>query len=888
MMKEQSLREQISAGMVRIIGQSVASTLLLMVLGLFSVTYFLFDKDIDNHRKIISTRISTEITSLARELDSLASSPLIWTALTDTMDRDAFLVPLVDSINRNSSYQIEVLDYKGRSFIQASRPLIKHSLMGDFINTQALNNSAGTRIMPLPDLGSFLLMMVPIRSPQTQSTVGFLLLTYSVDRTLAQLGLPPSLEVTVRLNNSTESAPESSFFQISRSATTTISAPNFSAPLNVTVSESIRSVLLLFLGIFCAVLLVGWYSARRARLLAYDFSKKTLASFEDLVGFSKQIISGAPIQDELEDAENEISAVKNSLQKLLLDQAQSLEQLRASARFFTTAGEAIMITDRSGMIVDVNPALLNITGYSRSELLGQKGGKLYREQSDRPFDLKIVEALNRHGIWKGETQCFDKSGQPVAVRLTVSRVFDAENQEQGQVTIFTDIRGLKAAEERLRKYAYQDSLTGLVNYRAFSEAITERLSAPDADQRPFLLMFIDLDRLKQINDAFGHEKGDEAIRAAASHLTLALPSTSLICRRSGDEFLALVEIRSLEDMADLKPELSRKLSDFIIPVDEDSIRGSLSVGITAYPFHGQTFKALLQQADAGLYEAKRSLGSKVVWFSGELQSKIVRKLDIEAHIDAAIRSGLIQPHYQPEFNMRTGEVVGFEALARWNDPVLGRVSPDEFIPIAEDRHIVDKLTASIVRQALIDLPRLQKINPKLTIAVNIAPQLFHDNKLVRLLNDNMELVNHDLSGLQIEVTESQLPISTQSIINQLKAVRAMGIKVAIDDFGKGHSSFSRLANLPLDKLKIDASFVAGLGDGIQEKIIDAILSLANVLNLSVTAEGVETEEQKHALIRAGCTNAQGWLFSKAKPIDEILEMDLAIPKVRSLHPPDLR
>jgi diguanylate cyclase (GGDEF)-like protein len=314
-------------------------------------------------------------------------------------------------------------------------------------------------------------------------------------------------------------------------------------------------------------------------------------------------------------------------------------------------------------------------------------------------------------------------------------MFGGSGEEEGQVAVFTDIREIKEAEEKLRRYAYQDVLTGLPNYRAFAEALGRRVTSENAADHPFILIFIDLDRLKQINDFYGHEKGDQVIQDLAGHISDVLPPGHLLCRRSGDEFLAIVDYENDEELETLRRRLDRRLDSYMITIEMETLTTSISAGVTIFPTFSRHYATLLQQADAALYEAKRDRANRrVVWFTSALGEKIERRLKIESVLEKAIISGKIIAHYQPEVEMPSGKVVGFEALARWHDPILGDVGPAEFIEIAEENGLIGQLTRSIVTQVFDAIPSIRAHVPGASISFNVSPQLFINRNITNMLS----------------------------------------------------------------------------------------------------------------------------------------------------------
>lgn len=868
------LQEEVRQGVGRVIGLQLVFTLFLVLSVALSVGYYAISTRLDYKSNLIGTRISAEISAISSSLEALAQSPLLWTALTDTTDRDAYLTPLLESLNRSDAFRLAVLDYQGRPF---ALPADSRLDVEDYQRiAKARQEVPRIRfdVINKPGAGDQVLIQLPIVSPMSQSVVGHAVGLYGIDRTLRQLQLGYDTQVVVSFTDSLAMVkPGQEFLQLASSKRESVVTPTGEFTFYVQVAESYQRVVLVFVLLTAAILLVGLYIRGLGRRWAAAFSERTLARLESLLSLSRRIVRGEKVAMPDVVGSDEISEIQLTLGKLLTHQASTLDQLKTAARVFQTAGEAILVTDQQGLIVDVNPALLEITRYAKDELIGQQAGKLYRGNEQHPGDDRIVTALAAEGSWRGETVFYDRSGQAIPAQLAVSRVFDTEGLERGQVAVFTDIREIKVAEAKLRDLAYRDPLTGLPNYRAFSELVQSRLSQEDAHTRPFLLIFLDLDRLKQINDLHGHEKGDEMIRAAAKHFTEALPPGHVLCRRSGDEFLALVDFSDEEERDRIQEMLDKRLCRFSVSIDSEDSAAAASAGVSVFPHHGASFKLLLQQADAALFEVKRGrAASKVAWYSDRLGEKMARRLAIETSLPRAIQSRLIVPHYQPEVEIPTGRIVGFEALARWQDPQLGRVAPDEFIPIAEESQLIGALTQSILHQALTDLPALRLAHPGCTVAVNISPRLFANRRIVEMLTDFAEPDDDVLSGLVVEVTESEFSLQMNTLVTQLQTLRGLGVKIAIDDFGKGYSSLSRLSNMPLDKLKIDSSFVAGLGNSVNLNIVDVILALARALHLSVTAEGVETQQQMNALIAAGCRCAQGWHFARAMPLEEALRL----------------
>jgi diguanylate cyclase (GGDEF)-like protein/PAS domain S-box-containing protein len=603
------------------------------------------------------------------------------------------------------------------------------------------------------------------------------------------------------------------------------------------------------------------------------FSQDMHTRMHSIVSLSHDIVAGKTVALPIDSPKDMITHVTESVHALLIEQQGKIGKLRITDHVFTTAGEAILVSDIEGKIVDVNPQLLKITGYSREQLIGRPAGMLYRNNASPNSSIQIRDGLIDLGHWRGETVFVDRNDQAIPVLLSVSKILDDQGGRQGYVSIFADIRHTKDVEEKLRQLTTTDRLTQLPTFAVFSQRLQERIANPELNHKQFLFLFLNIDRLRTINDRHGPENGDKLIAQVSAYLEMVLPKGSSLCRRSGDEFIAVVEVEQVQFLDQLKAALSHIVVSVPTMVEGQSYALSLSAGGTVYPEQAQTINELLLAADAALQLSKEQGRARLTWFTEELGGLVSRRRFLEEKLSLAITSDLVRPFYQPEVDMRTGAIIGFEALARWDDDVVGVVSPAEFILIAEEGRLIERLSGSLLSQVLSDLPIIIKKFPGTKVAFNASPHLFRDRTLLGLLTKDLHERPEILEGLEIEVTESHAADSAAEIFGQLKSIRTLGVEVAIDDFGTGYSSFARLASMPINRLKIDSGFISELHDTTQKKIIIAIINLAKTLDLEVTAEGVENIEQQQALIAAGCHRAQGWLYAKALPLADVLKLD---------------
>ncbi|MGG0479358.1 EAL domain-containing protein [Priestia megaterium] len=430
----------------------------------------------------------------------------------------------------------------------------------------------------------------------------------------------------------------------------------------------------------------------------------------------------------------------------------------------------------------------------------------------------------------------------------------------------TYLDDLKSSQEESEFHAYHDFLTGLPNRRYFKEELNKRLMESEQKSiKHVAVLFMDIDRFKDINDTLGHSKGDQLIQLVANRIKACLPPyNSFLTRQGGDEFVVL--------FSDFPPVEVEKLARKIILdvqqpcyIESDEIVVSISSGLSFYPEHSENLDTLITYADMAMYAAKRQGGNKVVTYHQLLNKEQTEKMQIEKRLRKAIQKETIEVYYQPKVDARHNTVTGVEALVRWHDEELGFVSPEVFIGIAEEAGLIHSLWGSVMNIACCQISKWNKMfNQELTLAMNFSPRQFQNSSLlVHEVKGALSLYNLNPGSFEMEITESTLLINTQETIKALHELKEYGISISIDDFGTGYSSLSYLKNLPINCLKIDRSFIMDMNeDDSNRKIIQAIISLSESLNLNVIAEGVELDYQKDFLLKNGCVHMQGYLFSR--------------------------
>lgn len=875
-----SLQEQIENKLIRIVGWSLSfMALTILTIAIVSLYIYRVNK-LEHAQELVKTKVSTEVSGTIRDATALAGSSLLWSALTDSTGREAYLEPLLLKINQSVIHKIELLDYRGRPVIDSRTISLENPKVQAVIQETVQSSQPRYAMQTLDRHQSTLFTTVVVNAPFSDSPLGFLLISFDLSKLVETLGLPPDVAVHLGTQNMPSTPSREDFWLQHAHIDFTVNSPNQKIELNVTVEQSALYSFLIIVSGFLLMLSAGWLLLHQLKKWSISFARSTTMRLNSLLERAREIVAGKEVNIESDGHNDEISSLFQSLQQILSSQQSLNKQLLTFSRIFDHAAEAIMVTDMEGHIIDVNPALLKMTGHQKENLLGQQSGMLYRDVNNAPISdgssqSHIAQSIERTGEWRGETYFKDARGQLIPVMLSASRLRAENGKNLGNVALFSDISPIKQAESQLRELSYNDQLTGLPNYRAFVDHITPLFDHPDKNFSCTLL-FIDLDNLKMINDKYGHEEGDLAITKLSEYLDTSLPPGTFLCRRSGDEFIALIQ--NTQNMPFLVRDLRQMSHAFTLDAgisEPRLIQTSFSAGAASYPADAQDLNGLLTAADMALRVAKETGRSQLVWYSKHIQARAQRLNTVHEKLTDALKRGLIVPHYQPCVDLATGRIIGFEALARWTDSELGPMSPEEFISIAEQTNLINAVTVAILDRVLADKPKIHARFAHASIAVNISPHFFVKREITTFFSDRLEVNDDCLDGIVLELTESELSHNTQSIQLhiQLQMLIGMGLKLAIDDFGKGYSSLSRLGNLPFQKLKIDRSFVRDIEDRANQKIVKSIIALGSSLSLEIIAEGVETEYQREELLNNGCRLGQGYLFSKAVPLAEILKLD---------------
>ncbi|WP_233081730.1 bifunctional diguanylate cyclase/phosphodiesterase [Rheinheimera soli] len=542
--------------------------------------------------------------------------------------------------------------------------------------------------------------------------------------------------------------------------------------------------------------------------------------------------------------------------------------LQQAAAVFESTREGIMVTDSSNRIIQVNQSLLQMLGYEEAEVLGNTPAMFASGRHDQSFYTKMWQELSKHGHWQGEVWNRRKNGEIYPELLSISTIVDASQQISHYVAVFADITQLKASEQELAYLAHHDVLTDLPNRLLMSSRLQNAVDLAKRDQHQFAVLMMDLDRFKYINDSFGHPSGDELLKLVAASLKKRLRDIDTVARFGGDEFIILLEqLHQSEDAARFATELINDMSQPWVLSNNVEVRIGASIGISIYPDHGAEGETLLSNADAALYRAKEQGRGRFAYYSDDLTLYARQRIDLEARLRAALVQGQFLVYYQPQTDIKTGRIVGAEALVRWNDPTEGLIPPGRFIPIAEDTGLIGAIGDWVLAETCRQGAQWRAAGlPDLKLAVNLSSHQFSHGDIGAQTAQILKDTGFPAELLELELTESAIMSREQQAELVLSDLHQMGVKLAIDDFGTGYSSFAYLQRYQLDVLKIDKSFIDDVADNSESQaIVTAIISMAHILGLKALAEGVEQQEQLDYLRQQGCDYYQGYLCSKPLP-----------------------
>ncbi|QYJ80699.1 EAL domain-containing protein [Shewanella acanthi] len=547
----------------------------------------------------------------------------------------------------------------------------------------------------------------------------------------------------------------------------------------------------------------------------------------------------------------------------ITEQERTIARANLLAQVFQQSGEGITIIDAKDKIVDVNNAFTKITGYSREEAIGQDCRFLEGDRTDDSIDAEIRLALEQTGFWQGEVWDRHKEGYEFPKWLMMSAVKDDTGTVSHYIASFTDISERKINEERIHFLAHHDSLTLLPNRHSLQSRLEDVFEEASISHKQIAVMFIDMDHFKNINDTLGHHVGDMLLLEVANRLKTIVGDDEIVARLGGDEFVVVLSDTEHDKVTAVAEALCSGLNQVYL-IDNKPLHSSPSIGISLFPIDGDSVEALMKNADMAMYRAKAAGRNNYQFFTSAMNTFVTERQKIEMGLRQAISRNELRLHYQPQIDIYTGQVVCVEALVRWHHSELGLVSPDRFIPIAEEIDMIIPIGQWVLEHALAQLAQWRQSGAHtLRMAVNLSAHQLRKESIVADIID--VLAKHQLGkgALELEVTESVAMLYPEQNAKLLAELRSHGIELAIDDFGTGYSSLSYLKLLPLDRLKLDRSFVKEIDSDPNDAAISAAtILMSHELGLTVVAEGVENEEQLKLLTAMGCDLVQGYYYSK--------------------------
>ena len=538
---------------------------------------------------------------------------------------------------------------------------------------------------------------------------------------------------------------------------------------------------------------------------------------------------------------------------------------------FRHSTDAIVITDVKNKIVSVNKAYEELTLYSEDEVLGKNPRVLSSGWGDKKFYKAMWNEIVQNGLWKGEIWDRKKDGSLYAVSQSIIAVKDKDNKVLNYIGISRDITESKNKEEKIKQLAYYDFLTKLPNRKLFEEEVESFIKFSHYNDKTFAMLFLDLDNFKWVNDSLGHRFGDKVLIEVSKIIGAIVSEDSIVSRLGGDEFVILSPYEDSLSISKLASELIESVK-LPLTIEGKEINVGWSIGVSLFPENADTYTLLLQNADTAMYEAKAKGRNNFKFFSDDMNSFAKERLKIDTKLRHAVSNESFTLSYQPKYSFSEKKTKGFEALIRWKDPEMGFISPDKFIPIAEDSGYIYDIGLWVLKEALSALEVIHSVDDSLTMAINVSgKQLdkssFYDD-VVGIVNDS----GIAPEKIEFEITEIAIMQNIQSVIPVLHKIKALGIKISIDDFGTGYSSMVYLKKLPIDTLKIDREFIMELEKDEEDiAIVQAIMALSGALNLKTVAEGVEILEQKEILAKMGCDTFQGYYYSKPLDLKALLE-----------------
>ncbi|WP_245651120.1 EAL domain-containing protein [Paramagnetospirillum marisnigri] len=552
-----------------------------------------------------------------------------------------------------------------------------------------------------------------------------------------------------------------------------------------------------------------------------------------------------------------------TLQNRLEMLSRRVDELSLYQVVFEHASEGIVTTDAQNRIIAVNPAFTAITGYEADEVIGRDPKLLRSGVQDAAFYTELWETLNRTGHWHGELIDRHKSGRLFAIHLSVSTQLDSKGKVVRRIAVFRDVTEARENAEQLWRRNNFDPLTELPNRSLFLDRLLQALVMAGRESARVALLFIGLDGFKNINDSLGHWIGDKVLQEAARRFQGCLRQGDTAARFSGDEFtVALGGVQSIDEVETILRRVLEALQEPFV-IEQHQVLISCSIGICLWPGDGDDVEALMRNATSALQQAKLAGRNTFRFFTPAMDARAQARSRVADELAGALSGNEFHLVFQPLVDLKSGKVTAAETLLRWHNRYLGVVSPEQFVPLAEELGLIRPIGEWLLTAACREAQKWQSFGlGDIGVAVNISPRQFQQGDILTIIERALSETELAPRLLTIEITEGLLLANSEEVINKLDRIRALGVTLSVDDFGTGYSSLSYLKTLPVDVLKIDRSFVADMLENLDDAtLVDAIIAMGHSMHLEVVAEGVETEAQLAYLTENGCDSGQGYYFS---------------------------
>jgi diguanylate cyclase (GGDEF)-like protein/PAS domain S-box-containing protein len=543
------------------------------------------------------------------------------------------------------------------------------------------------------------------------------------------------------------------------------------------------------------------------------------------------------------------------------------EELKLAAKVFENSDEGILITDHQSRIVKVNPAFTAVTGYDADDVLGKSPAILKSHKHSPEFYREMWNKINREGSWQGEIWNRRKNGDFYLECLSINAITDQFGRASHFIGIFSDITRRRHDEQQIEMMAHYDALTDLPNRVLFNERLKHSIVRATRHKQWISVLFLDLDRFKNLNDTLGHFIGDLLLQGVAKRLKGCVRESDTVSRFGGDEFMIVLSDFEDEQTASLHTaEIAQKILTELtkaFDLSGNKFMTTTSIGIAFFPKDGHSVAELMKNADTAMYHAKGQGRNNYQCYSDDMREQALTRSTLENDLRSALENRELLLYYQPIVNLQTSEIVGFEALVRWQHPKLGLISPDQFIPIAEETGLITDIGEWVLHSACQQLKTWHKTGKNnLKMSVNLSARQFMQHNLVDIVKHVLDSYALEPHYLELEITETIIMKNMNQTIKMLKSLQYLGVSISLDDFGTGYSSLTYLKQFPVNTLKIDRSFVKDILEESNDKaIVNSIIAIAQHMDIHIITEGIEQPEQANYMRVQGCKFGQGYLFA---------------------------